>query len=258
VNIHIYLEIFVVSIKVSITRTWTTIPNEILNDRSLPPDSLGLFCYLASKPNDWDISAAHLTRRFNCGRARIYRMLKDLRNSGYATYTRHVDGTTDWVIGNHQPPETVATQPYAEKPDMDNQHDIVKKERAVSTEKPYGQTGFDRWWGVYPKKVKKKDARVVWNKNKLAGKAQILYDDTLARLQSDRWKRGYVPDPTTYLRGERWNDELVIAGPESISVPRDEQKLVAFAQEHGIQPARPGESLFDFHARVTQTIGVSH
>jgi len=70
-----------------------------------------------------------------------------------------------------------------------------------------GQNEFDRWWNQYPRKVKKKEAVKVWNKIK--PDADTLIADTMNRNENDsQWAQGYVPHPTTYLRGERWNDEL--------------------------------------------------
>jgi hypothetical protein len=85
---------------------------------------------------------------------------------------------------------------------------------------------FDRFWAAYPRKVKKKDTRKVWEKNhfedieivNLIGdpNARPFINDLIEDIQNrlahdDRWKRGFIPDPTTYLRGERWNDEIVKA-----------------------------------------------
>ena len=70
-------------------------------------------------------------------------------------------------------------------------------------------TAFDLFWTGYPKKRKKKAARDIWKRKKLDHIANLLIADVKNRLLQDkRWLNGYVPDPTTYLNGERWNDEL--------------------------------------------------
>ena len=69
---------------------------------------------------------------------------------------------------------------------------------------------FEEWWKEYPKKTKKKEAFRVWGTAKLDLLCDRLLEDVRRRMVSDdRWKRGFIPDPTTYLRGERWNDEIV-------------------------------------------------
>ncbi|MCG5538975.1 hypothetical protein [Halorhodospira sp. 9622] len=68
---------------------------------------------------------------------------------------------------------------------------------------------FEDWWAVYPKKVGKKPAREKWKAKRLDARADELIADVQLRAGSDRkWVAGYVPNPTTYLTQERWNDEI--------------------------------------------------
>lgn len=68
---------------------------------------------------------------------------------------------------------------------------------------------FDDFWLAYPKKRKKKTAKDIWRRKKLDRLADHLIADVQARMASDeQWKEGYIPDPTTYLNQERWEDEL--------------------------------------------------
>ena len=84
--------------------------------------------------------------------------------------------------------------------DTDTDKDLKHIGRLASTE-------FESWWSVYPKKVKKKQARDIWRRKKPT--AEVLIADTEARMAGDgRWLEGFIPDPTTYLNGERWLDEL--------------------------------------------------
>jgi len=49
----------------------------------------------------------------------------------------------------------------------------------------------------------------VWRRKRLDARADALIADVQRRIEGDRrWLDGYVPDPTTYLNQERWNDEL--------------------------------------------------
>ena len=72
-----------------------------------------------------------------------------------------------------------------------------------------GQSGFDRFWVVYPKKVKKLDSQKIWKRKHLDSIVDEIVTDVQLRPQMDkRWKDGFIPDPTTYLNQERWNDEV--------------------------------------------------
>lgn len=68
---------------------------------------------------------------------------------------------------------------------------------------------FPEFWRGYPKKVKKQDAQKVWKSRRLDSKADEIIQDVKDRLAEDgRWLNGFVPDPPTYLRGSRWEDEF--------------------------------------------------
>ena len=66
---------------------------------------------------------------------------------------------------------------------------------------------FEEFWNRYPKKVKKKDAKRKFNS--LSQTKQQLAIDALEKFkQTDQRKRGYIPDPTTYINQERREDEI--------------------------------------------------
>jgi hypothetical protein len=68
---------------------------------------------------------------------------------------------------------------------------------------------FLDFWKAYPKKVKRKTTEEVWKLKGLDAMADKLIEDIKVRLdEDDRWKRGFIPDPPTYLRQERWADEI--------------------------------------------------
>lgn len=82
---------------------------------------------------------------------------------------------------------------------------------------------FEDFWSVYPKKVKKVDSLKKWKLKNLDAIADTLIADVENRLANDgRWLEGFVPDPTTYLNGERWNDDLE---------PRRMNKKKTYAEE---------------------------
>ncbi len=77
---------------------------------------------------------------------------------------------------------------------------------------------FERFWKAYPSKVGK---RVAW---KAFQKLHI--DDSMlstmlkaieTQKRSDKWKRGIIPNPSTWLNQGRWEDELTENRPDSTS-----------------------------------------
>lgn len=68
---------------------------------------------------------------------------------------------------------------------------------------------FSTFWLVYPKKIGKKECRKKWKLRKLDEKGEMIVTDVRARLATDRkWINGYIPNPATYINGDRWEDEI--------------------------------------------------
>ena len=71
---------------------------------------------------------------------------------------------------------------------------------------------FEEFWKAYPRKSDKKRARKIWDRLKVNDE---LHDKIMravsAQTQSDQWRRDggqFIPYPTTWLNGERWEDSL--------------------------------------------------
>lgn len=90
--------------------------------------------------------------------------------------------------------------------DTDTNTDTDTKPKHLVASRP---SEFEKFWSSYPKKRKKKTAKEIWKRKKLDSLCQTLIDDVANRVANDkRWKDGFVPDPTTYLNGERWDDDI--------------------------------------------------
>jgi hypothetical protein len=81
--------------------------------------------------------------------------------------------------------------------------DLKAKGRASSSD-------FEKFWQRYPKKVKKKTAKDIWMRKK--PDLDTLLADIENRTSNDsQWQDGFIPHPTTYLNGERWNDDIQVS-----------------------------------------------
>ena len=76
---------------------------------------------------------------------------------------------------------------------------------------------FSRFWQTYPKKVGKGDARRAFDR---AEKKGMEIDVALAAVErcksTAQWQRGVIPNPSTWLNQERWEDD-----PETIDAGED-------------------------------------
>ena len=81
----------------------------------------------------------------------------------------------------------------------------AKKEQGA----PSAPDRFPDFWSAYPKKREKKKARDAWKRKRLDSRADEIISDVQNRIKNDgQWLDGYVPHPTTYINGERWEDEI--------------------------------------------------
>ncbi len=72
---------------------------------------------------------------------------------------------------------------------------------------------FEMFWNNYPKKTDKKKAIILFNKLSKAKKKLATVD---CKLRFSETEKKYIPAPTTYLHGERWEDELNVEQPQKI------------------------------------------
>lgn len=119
-----------------------------------------------------------------------------------------------------------------------------KQKRPTST-----AARFDAWWAEYPKKVEKKKARDIWKRRKLDRIADDLIADVQRRKKSDRkWLEGYIPNPTTYLNGDRWEDELEAGG--KLRLPDDPGEWEEWAASNNLPARRDGELFSQYRDRI--------
>ena len=83
----------------------------------------------------------------------------------------------------------------------------VKESKEEKSKEEY-MSFFNTFWKEYPKKQSKPDAIKAFKSLKvddiLLGK---ILDGLAKWRQSDQWTKGYIPNPATWIRGRRWEDE---------------------------------------------------
>jgi len=78
----------------------------------------------------------------------------------------------------------------------------------MPTPEPELSIEFSDFWGMYPRRVAKKDARKAWDKITPKLHNQILTAlFEWSRIWKDRGEIEYIPYPASWLNGERWEDE---------------------------------------------------
>lgn len=127
---------------------YTTFTNELLNDPDLTAEALGVLVYLLSKPANWRVMPAELAKRFGCGRDRVYKILANLLEAGYARRGQARDQTGSFasynyiISANRSPlPENTeaADLPHTDSP-LPEKTTLQKKE---STKERYSEMDDD-------------------------------------------------------------------------------------------------------------------
>jgi hypothetical protein len=76
---------------------------------------------------------------------------------------------------------------------------------------------FQEFWNVWPKRCAKADARKAWAQTKdIRPELTNLLSAVKAACKTEAWMKDggkYIPHPATWLRGERWDDELEVKLP---------------------------------------------
>jgi len=67
---------------------------------------------------------------------------------------------------------------------------------------------FDQFWEIYPKKELKKKSLEIWKRKKLDKNISEIISFIKKAKQTDRWKKGFVKQPPTFLNNESWNDDI--------------------------------------------------
>ena len=80
---------------------------------------------------------------------------------------------------------------------------------------------FDTVWKSYPRKVAKGDARKAWvQTEKIRPSLDLILEAIENQKNTQQWIENggiYIPYPATWLRQERWDDEVKIEVPKALS-----------------------------------------
>lgn len=79
------------------------------------------------------------------------------------------------------------------------------------------EQAFEVWWSEWPNRTKRKEAAKVFGnilRKREATFAELMHGQR-RYAQTDRVRRGFIQNPTTWLRGEGWKDEHPAPSPNA-------------------------------------------
>ncbi len=69
---------------------------------------------------------------------------------------------------------------------------------------------FDRFWGLYPRRLARKDAEKAWNKIPPFKQIDVLnaLRNHVRLWETKGTEKQFIPYPASWLNGARWEDEI--------------------------------------------------
>lgn len=204
--------------KAKLESNYAVIPNALLQDKQLSYEATGLLAMMLSLPDDWEIRKSWLQgQKVKCGRDKLTSMMKELVEAGYVRrqVKQGQDGRLDGVDWLVYPESTVLLKNRNTDKPSDGKSDTTKETDIQSKQdtKDYIDKLFEDFWSAGMRKVNKAGAKKSFNAQikKYEGTpeqfTEMLIEDIKSRVGN---QYGFDSlHPSTYLNGQRWNDERI-------------------------------------------------
>jgi hypothetical protein len=242
---------------------FTIIPNKVIKGLSDNLELLGFYAYLLSLPPSWIFYKSKLKKSCGLGVKKLERFLKQLaqmnlivvaQNRNEVGQFAHFDLTVlngdSFKINNI---EEIA-QPCVKNRTTDNggtvkntyKRNIDKinnEKRNISCAFDNARNLFDEFWSIYPRKKDKARAGKIWTNKKLDKIADKIIADVKNRIANDVsfQEEQFILYPSTYLKNERWNDEITNVKNKVVSINQNKpNELKSTVKEWG-----PGHPTYD-------------
>jgi len=185
---------------------FTQIHNAWIRDPNISYKAKGVLTYLLSHEVGYTITIGQIIRESGDGKQSVRSALEELIKAGYLETQRTTDergynaGLAYFI---KDPAIPKSENPTLDNPTLDNQtaleNNLTKK--TIKQEKPT-DTGFDKFWNHYPKKVAKADALKAWKQVLKKKTADELIALTKAYSESKLPDMTYIPYPASWLNKE--------------------------------------------------------
>lgn len=109
------------------------------------------------------------------------------------------------------------------------QETITNNHKPINKYKP--EIEFEEFWAIYPKHTGKAAAEKVWLKIKINTETFQLIVIHLSKAYLTTEKQ-FIPNPSTYLNQQRWNDEVIEQPVNNRVVATQPPSQVSFIEKH--------------------------
>lgn len=228
---------------------FTTLSNKVLQNLR-DAEALACWCYLQSMPPHWRVIKAAVRKHFDWGVNKVDKVFSTLNKLDLIEFIqeRKHDGT----LGEFQiviksaglfeeptgtietmvpdvtaPMETIGAENHRGGKPCQRFSEAINTIYTNTTEKinttPTKCVGaFESFWDAYPTKVGKKPCQEKWKQKRLDNHIEEILEKVNQQIQfDDKWQRGYIPNPITYLNQERWKDEVLVSKEEQERIKKE-------------------------------------
>lgn len=142
-------------------------------------------------------------------------------NKELNTYSSN--NTSELSNGSREIP-TCATNVARDIEDASFSNSLQKANRKKQTQDALEFTRFDEFMSYYPRKQNRLVTQKIWKRKNMEEKADVIISH-VKKMNETQWKGKelvFIPLPSTYLNGERWNDEILSSEPSSTNPNQSE------------------------------------
>lgn len=215
-------------------------------------DAFLVWSYLQSKSGNWKVIKQNIKNVYGFGDAKLKKIFSYLNRSNLISYVQRkgskgqfepMDILVQNGINFDKNQSFIQSEPVGQKPDRavtlsSSNDELLNKEttkerkelkKHIRSSNDEHVTSFNQFWEVYPKKQKKEAAKKIWIKNNLSSKSKEIIDHLYKRLDTE-WlgiDRQFIPLADTFLRNNRWEDEILSPVKEKTQPPRQNETRCA-------------------------------
>ncbi len=224
---------------------FTQISNHVINNIK-NSDAFLVWCYLQSKTSNWKVIKQDIKNKYTFGDKKLKLIFSYLHRANLIRYVQmhcakgkfaqtdivvlnglKFDKNQEFIVdkercapvGHFHARAVQGTNLHDELLNKESTKHIKKQNIKNSCASDDAPSRFEEFWNIYPLKKNKKRATMIWHNKKLDCIADRLIEDVQQRVRSDKqWLiTEFIPHASTYLQGERWNDETTKAIPNTSS-----------------------------------------
>jgi hypothetical protein len=163
-----------------------------------------------------------LAEECSMGLSTLKRHIASLEEAGYLetinVFKDNIQRPNQYLLKFSSSPNRATPQPesgYPPSPNRATEPEVKTRIEPVDQKNNF----FEEFWKAYPRKTNKGFARKVFEKLKVDDAMLTKMIQAIYVQNKNVWKdkdQQYIPHPSTWLNGERWDDE-VVAKPMSAS-----------------------------------------